>query len=65
VHAAAADGLTALHLAAREGQTAVVQLLLDAQANINSADEENETPVYCAAANGHTEAAADAVCSAD
>jgi ankyrin repeat protein len=40
-------------MAAKVGHTAVVKVLPDAQANINSADDQGRTPVEYAATNGH------------
>ncbi|MGQ0642691.1 MAG: ankyrin repeat domain-containing protein [Gemmatimonadaceae bacterium] len=47
-------GLTALHLAVREGQTEVVQALLDANAAINQLTPADKTsPLLLATINGH------------
>ena len=44
------DGTTALHLAVKEGQEAVVQFLLDAGADTEKADIAGETALHFAAA---------------
>ena len=41
--------------AARKGDTAVVQELLDAGANVNATDKHGGTAVMMAAVNGHTD----------
>ena len=47
-------GLTALHLAVREGQTEVVRVLLDAKADINQLTPADKTsPLLLATINGH------------
>ena len=48
---------TALHAAAEGGQLNMVELLLNARANINHADEEGETPLMSAAKAGELEVA--------
>merc|ERR1711963_256477 len=47
------DQLTPLHLAAREGHSSVVAVLLQSGANINAQDDELLTPLHLAAKNGH------------
>jgi ankyrin repeat protein len=49
------DGL--LHAAAEEGAAAVIPLLLEAGASSSDVDEDLQTPLHCAVANGHLEAA--------
>jgi ankyrin repeat protein len=46
-------GRTALHRAALDGWTEIVELLLDNGASVNMADLEGETPLYCAARGSH------------
>ena len=47
-------GLTALHLAVREGQTQAVQALLEAKADINQQTPADKTsPLLLATINGH------------
>jgi len=53
--ASALQGARALHLAAEFGDTAMVTLLLDGGAEIDSRDDENRTPLYRAAVGGHAE----------
>jgi ankyrin repeat protein len=50
--------MTALHMAALEGYTAVAKALLaecNAHASSNAADGDGNTPLYRAAVGGHTE----------
>jgi ankyrin repeat protein len=54
VNAAAADGHTALLFAAQQGSAAAVQLLLDAQANMDAVDCRDLTALHLAAFEGHT-----------
>jgi len=44
-----ASGRTALHLAAINGQTTIVEALLGAKADINAQDNKNKTPLFLAA----------------
>ena len=46
------DGATALAWAVHLGERRMAEALLDAGANVNTADEYGETPVTLAAANG-------------
>jgi uncharacterized protein len=45
-------GLTALHLAARQGSARTVQALIDGGADINEASADHTTPIVIAAING-------------
>jgi ankyrin repeat protein len=54
VNATAADGSTALHVAAQRDHLALVQLLLGAGANAKATTRYNITPLYLAALNGNT-----------
>jgi ankyrin repeat protein len=54
VDAADDQGCTALHRAAKQGHTAVVQLLLAAQAAVDAADSEGETALHKAAQHNQT-----------
>ncbi len=50
----AVDGLSPLHMAVRDGETAVVKRLLDQGENVNAASSVNgATPLIQAATNGH------------
>ena len=51
-------GQTPAHIAARLGQTAVLRLLLDAGAKVNTRDERGRRPVDIALDHGRTEAVA-------
>ena len=46
---------TPLHAAAHNGHTEVVQVLVDAHANIAARDENDRTPLHLAASNGRTD----------
>lgn len=48
-----ASGRTALHLAAIEGHTKVVQFLIDSGASVGTQDKLGKTAVHAAAANGN------------
>jgi len=48
-------GRTALHHAARSGQKAVAELLLDRGTEVSARDSRGETPLYRAVRGGHTE----------
>jgi hypothetical protein len=52
-NSAGGGGLTALHLAARYGQTAVVELLLEAKAQPEVTSKSGVTPLMVAAWQGH------------
>jgi ankyrin repeat protein len=51
------QGTRALHLAAEFGDTALVTLLLDGGASIDSRDDDDRTPLFRAAVAGHTDTA--------
>ena len=54
VNAAQGDGLTALHLAAQEGNLEIVKVLLGAKANVNAKSKIGEyTPLHLAASGAH------------
>jgi uncharacterized protein len=53
IHAAEADGFTALHWAAQRDNTQLVELLLAAGANAKATTRYNITPLYLAAVNGN------------
>lgn len=48
------NGNTALTLAAANGHSDVVKMLIDSNANVNLASKSGNTPLHHAAANGHT-----------
>lgn len=50
---ATSTGLTALHYAAKEGQTSTVQTLLSLGADINAKDERNRSALHLACAGQH------------
>ena len=49
------NGQTALHIAASEGHTEVVKLLLDAKAEVNAQSSAGLTALTMVASRGHTE----------
>jgi hypothetical protein len=53
VNGADSDGWTALHWAAREGQTAALEALLAAGAAVGAADNGGFTPLHVALNRGH------------
>lgn len=50
-----ADGRTALHIAAYQGHTKIVEILIKNGAFINASDDDGITPLHLASLNGHTE----------
>ena len=44
-----------MHIAALNGHATVVQMLIDAGADVNAKDDEGATPMKDAAQNGHKE----------
>ncbi|KAL1742745.1 ankyrin repeat-containing domain protein [Schizophyllum fasciatum] len=53
-----AYAFTPLHFAARYGRRAVVDLLLDRKAAIDSRDQDGMTPLHCAASHGQSDVVA-------
>src|SRR5215470_13075923 len=53
VNAPEGDGATALHWAVYRDDTEMVDLLIKAGANVNSANDLHITPLYLASANGN------------
>ncbi len=51
---AQAEEMTPLHWAAARGHSDIIELLLNAQAQINAQDENEMRPLHLAAQNGHT-----------
>ncbi|KAB5584335.1 hypothetical protein PHYPO_G00106240 [Pangasianodon hypophthalmus] len=51
------SGQTALMLAVSHGRTAMVQVLLDCKADVNTQDQDGSTALMCACEHGHTEIA--------
>lgn len=54
------DGIgkrTALHYAAINGHLDIIEILIDAKANVNARDENGNTPLQLAIANGHVQVA--------
>ena len=49
------NGATALFAAAEKGKTEVVQLLLQAGADLNKATNNGIRPLHCASGEGHTD----------
>ncbi|CAM4757713.1 unnamed protein product [Rotaria magnacalcarata] len=47
------DGSTSLHVSCERGFTDIVQLLIDAQANVNARMNDGSTPIMLACQNGH------------
>ncbi|KAF5903196.1 KN motif and ankyrin repeat domain-containing protein 4 isoform X1, partial [Clarias magur] len=54
---ASQSGQTALMLAISHGRTAMVQVLLDCNADVNIQDQDGSTALMCACEHGHTEIA--------
>jgi ankyrin repeat protein len=51
------DGWTALHLASSEGHLDIAKLLIDRGANVDSRNDEQETPLALASSFGHLDIA--------
>jgi ankyrin repeat protein len=49
------SGITALHLAARNGHAEVAQLLIQGEASVDAATQQGKTPLMLAAWQGHAE----------
>ncbi|PYI09308.1 ankyrin, partial [Aspergillus sclerotiicarbonarius CBS 121057] len=58
-----AGGATALHRAAENGHTSIIQALLSSGANPSAMDQEGRRPLHLAAGNGNVEAIS-ALCEA-
>eukprot|EP00960_Hanusia_phi_P047346 758354-Hanusia_phi.AAC.1 len=56
VNATSADGETALHICATQGNNYCLQALLKENANVNKKDRKGETCAHCASREGQTEA---------
>ncbi|PJB13195.1 MAG: hypothetical protein CO119_02560, partial [Flavobacteriales bacterium CG_4_9_14_3_um_filter_40_17] len=52
-----ANGITSLHSAAHNGQTALVKLLFESNANINAKTDAGQTPLEMALEKNFTETA--------
>lgn len=57
VHAQSNTGLTALHLASRDGRLAVARVLLANRANVNTTDRQGRTPLNLAEERGYVDVA--------
>lgn len=57
LHASAATGKTAVHIAAEQGHPSTVIMLLDAGADVDAVAAAGDTPLHLAAAKGHVEVA--------
>lgn len=47
--------MLAIHYASQHGDTRIVELLLDAGADVNATNRDGQTVLYCAAGHGHAE----------
>ena len=47
------DGITPLHMAARNGHTNTVQLFVERLKNLNPITDSGDTPLHFASKNGH------------